>query len=601
MIAVRPRTLAPLLWTLAAATGLGCKADVVSVTAELSLRHPIGCELGEVSDVTLRATGDFPPWEQLLDLSGGGDPLSGAPADSRLLVFDGDYAAGPAGGQWTLDDDDQHGEVLMLPLGRSCQLSEDSPIIEPGAAVVPLGDGSLLSFGGHGPDGATDRVLIRRPGQLDLEPLDARMSVPRAWATATRVGNRVVVAGGGPGGDVRLIYESFEVFDLDTERFLPDLRGKLAHGPRRSHSAVALADGQVLIVGGVGEGSEAPLATAELIDASTGEASPLPDDLQEGRSTPGLWRMRSGVIMVVGGEDARGIAVPSAEWLDLERMRFMPTGAQLRAYPDAEAVLLSGNRIAWFGCDAQAGSCGLDLLLANFDVEPVPLERTGLGGAKLGQLRVQSLGLGVLQIHGEDDNDGTFAVQYDLNTGTTRPAIIDSALRELWPLDDNSMLHHGVDGTFVTRHALRSPYDAPGDALLSPDALGVTLDARGRWAVSDLGLSARAPQARFDLPYLVFGTLHVALEVDGSAELLLTPDGVRAIAVSIERTRIAVGDCNLSRAIDEPVHVRRSGQQLTIESAGQSDGCTIDSLQGPVGIGMRAAPGSTVTSFEVAR
>jgi len=579
----------------------GCEQEVLSVTAELSLRHPDGCELGAVSAVTMRATGDFPPLQQEVELLGGNSPLSGAPADSRVLVFDGEYAGGRAGGLWTLDGGDQRGEVLMLPVGRSCQLSGDGPIIEPGAAVVALGDGALLSFGGHGPDGATDTVLIRRAGQLDLEPLPERLSVPRAWASATRVGDLVLVAGGGPGGDVRLIYESFEVFDLRTEQFVFELRGGLAMGPRRSHSALALPDGRVLIVGGVGEGSEAPLSSAELIDPATGEVSALPDELQDGRSTPGLFRLRNGIIMVVGGDDARGIAVASAEWLDLERMRFMPIGAELTLHPDAAAVLLPGNRIGWFGCDAQAGACGLELLLANFDVEAVPLERTGLGSAGLGQLRMQVLGTGALQIHGENQEQGSFAVQYDLNTGATQPAVIDSALRELWSLGDGTLLHHGVDGTFVTRHELSSPYDAPGGDLLSPDDLGVALDARGRWAVSDVGLSARAPQARFDLPQLLFGSVHVRIEVDGNAELLLTPDGVRAVAVSIEPTRIAVGDCNLSRATGQPVHVQRDGSELTIESAGVTDHCTVDALQGPVGIGMRAAPGATVTGFAVSR
>ena len=88
-----------VLWTLAA----GCDAEVISITADLSLRHPEGCDVGIADSVTLRATGDFPPWEHELDLGGGPSTLD-PPADSRVLVFDGSYATdgGGRGGGATL-------------------------------------------------------------------------------------------------------------------------------------------------------------------------------------------------------------------------------------------------------------------------------------------------------------------------------------------------------------------------------------------------------------------------------------------------------------------------------------------------------------------
>lgn len=602
---MRALTLA-VLWTL----GAGCEAEVISTTADLSLRHPEGCAVGIADSVTMRATGDFPPWERELDLAEAPGPLD-PPADSRVLVFDGSYSAddegrggGQVGGVWTLEGGDQLGEVLMLPVGSGCRLSTDSPTIPPSAAVVALGDGALLAFGGHGPQGAESQVLMRRAGQLDLELIDAKLSVPRAWATATRVGSLVLIAGGGPGGDVRLIYDSFEVFDLETGSFVRELGGKLALGARRSHSAVALTDGRVLIVGGVGAGSEAPLSTGELVDPRNGQAEAIAGQLADGRSNPGMWLLRSGIVMVVGGQDARGITLPSAEWLDLDLGRFMPTFAPLSPHTEAVAARLPGNRIAWFGCDGRPGSCTLEVMLAKFDeVEEVQIDRM-LANANLGQLRMQALSDGRLRIHAMDDTIGApVLIEVDLNTGLVQSRLQETPVRELWPLGDGSTLQHGLDGMLVTRLSLSSPWDAVPEMLLSRAALGIALDGRSRWSpVSDeFGLSARAPQARFDLPGLLFGSVQVTLELDGNAELLLTPQGVVAIGVSIEQTRITVGDCNLSRTVGEPVHVKREGRRLTIESAGQSDSCSIDALVGPIGLAVRAAPGARIGEFRVTR
>jgi hypothetical protein len=117
--------------------------------------------------------------------------------------------------------------------------------------VIRLADGRILIAGGY--DGAD----VRADAEI-FDPVSGRMTATgslgtaRSGATATLLADgRVLVTGGGrPDREPRRALASAELFDPDTQRFLP--AGAMAQG-RYKHGAVRLANGDVLVLGGSDE------------------------------------------------------------------------------------------------------------------------------------------------------------------------------------------------------------------------------------------------------------------------------------------------------------------------------------------------------------
>lgn len=103
------------------------------------------------------------------------------------------------------------------------------------------------------------------PTLTEITPMEA----PRAAHTASTLADGTVLVAGGMGSVAEPIAGSVR-FDPVTGRFRPTG----AMGTRRfSHSATVLGDGRVLLVGGYGEGNSY-LASAELYDPATGRFTP---------------------------------------------------------------------------------------------------------------------------------------------------------------------------------------------------------------------------------------------------------------------------------------------------------------------------------------
>jgi hypothetical protein len=193
-----------------------------------------------------------------------------------------------------------------LTVGRS--LHTATPIRSRGSVLVwggasaASGGGEVYAGGGFSATGANDSVrrhcaVALRDGRVLVAggvstvdgstASDAAIFDPRTWQltacgslnrarsdfTATLLADgRVLVAGGkSHGNDNYRALDDIEIFDPATRAFTLNPNGRL-RAKRFRHTATALADGRVLIVGG-GNDTEPALGSAELYDPATGQCN----------------------------------------------------------------------------------------------------------------------------------------------------------------------------------------------------------------------------------------------------------------------------------------------------------------------------------------
>ena len=224
-----------------------------------------------------------------------------------------------------------------------------------GHVALRLRDGRVLVAGGI----ARGRLL------RSAEIFDSRkeswtkaadMKVPRLGHTMTLLPDgRVLVAGGtgtrGPASEgsqsVRPI-ASAEIFDPASRRWT-SVGGMLT--PRFEHTATELADGRVLIAGGLGyeQGKVQPVAAAELFDPSTGTFTRAAS-MQEPRTDHAATALEGGRVIVLGGDSGRS-AIASAEVYDAARgawskaasLREARRGHSVTVLRDGTVVVVGGE------------------------------------------------------------------------------------------------------------------------------------------------------------------------------------------------------------------------------------------------------------------
>jgi N-acetylneuraminic acid mutarotase len=161
------------------------------------------------------------------------------------------------------------------------------------------------------------------------------MSVGRAGHTATRLADGRVLVAGGVGGGISL--RSTDIYAPATGTW--SKTGAMAAG-RAGHGAVALADGSVLVAGGFGE--TGPLGTAERYDPTKGTwaaAGTLP-----GVSIGTATLLSDGRVLLAGGDT--GLAQPhSADLFDPTSDSWSATGSMITARQSHVTVLLPDGRV----------------------------------------------------------------------------------------------------------------------------------------------------------------------------------------------------------------------------------------------------------------
>jgi len=145
------------------------------------------------------------------------------------------------------------------------------------------------------------------------------MTAPRAFHRATALADGRVLLTGGIGGDGNAVATA-EIYDPQTGKFT-------ATGPmnarRKEHTATLLADGRVLVAGGADQNGHV-LASAEIFDPATNKFTAIAN-LNDPRYEQAAALLPSGQVLLVGGSDGSGI-LDTAELFDPARNGFVCVG-----------------------------------------------------------------------------------------------------------------------------------------------------------------------------------------------------------------------------------------------------------------------------------
>jgi hypothetical protein len=228
--------------------------------------------------------------------------------------------------------------------------------------VIPI---AVVALVGAGCGGAATASLTVAPTATPAASTPALTKAPAATPQASPAGplgdgrqvqtatvladGGVLVAGGLGLGDAPLA--SAVRYDHTTGMFSPT--GPLATG-RAFHTATLLSDGRVLITGGGpvswGSGAGPFLASAEIYDPTTGTFSPT-GSMATARTSHTATLLSDGRVLITGGADVQEHAVASAELYDPKSGTFSPTGSMTTARVFHTASLLSDGRVLIAGGD----------------------------------------------------------------------------------------------------------------------------------------------------------------------------------------------------------------------------------------------------------
>lgn len=259
-------------------------------------------------------------------------------SDGHILVIGGCVINGCEAGEAsaTVDIFSPDGQQL-LSTGRLM-----SRRLGPQAAALP--DGRVLILGGWVDRSAssTTEIFDPRQGKSVAGP---EMLGPRDLATVVVLADgRVLIAGGFDGTSLRA---DAEIFDPATSQMT---RVGSLHQARSGATGTLLPDGQVLIAGGGKSVSpnRAALVSAELFDPAKGTFE-VTGSLAQGRYKHGAIALASGDVLVVGGSDERDYEgkLRSVERYDFSSGQFRPAGnlAVPRFKLAGSLILLNGERV----------------------------------------------------------------------------------------------------------------------------------------------------------------------------------------------------------------------------------------------------------------
>ncbi|HJQ67287.1 MAG TPA: kelch repeat-containing protein, partial [Gemmatimonadales bacterium] len=263
-----------------------------------------------------------------------------------------------------------------------------------------------------------------------------------ACAAQLRDGRVLVIGGDGAGG----VLSSVEAYD-ETGQFLEV--SSLSTG-RSQHTCTVLADGRVLVLGGV-DPNQSALSTGETYDPSNGTWSPLSQGMAQPRFNHTATLLDDGRVLVVGGEDLAGVS-NGLELFDPATGSVTPAAATL-AMPrtDHAATRLQDGRVLITG-----GSDGTHVTAAAeiFDpttgaLSPAP----DMSSPRAGHSSTRLLDNRILIAGGNDgQTDLASAEIYEADAGSVHPSLSSLAASRrfhtavLLPANNNVLFVGGASG-----------------------------------------------------------------------------------------------------------------------------------------------------------
>ncbi|MFJ5262268.1 Kelch repeat-containing protein [Streptomyces sp. NPDC088387] len=229
----------------------------------------------------------------------------------------------------------------------------------PSESAVALADGTALVAGGAlAGDTPTDEALVFDPVATTWTPTGALGTARHSHSVTPLADGRVLVAGGiGPTGpDTVGRLATAELYDPVTGGWTPTVNEMAT--ARSLHAATVLADGRVLVTGGQGEraprASGRSLYTAELFDPATDEwttAAPMTD----ARCGHPAVLLQDGRVLAVGGLCGTGRTIGTGqgfcELYDPVADTWTPTGSLRVPRRDHRATLLADGTVLTTGGD----------------------------------------------------------------------------------------------------------------------------------------------------------------------------------------------------------------------------------------------------------
>ncbi len=233
-----------------------------------------------------------------------------------------------------------------------------------GGTLTLLPNGDVLAAGGTSPSGQQGTgggQTISPTSSAEIYhaatgtwALTGSMSTTRFEASGTLLSDgRVLVAGGfgttgSPGGSGGIQYNpvaSTESYDPAVGAF--SATGQMTNA-RADHVAVRIADGTVLVAGGLGgSAGDVSVATAERFDPTTGRWSTL-SPIAHARTGASAALLPNGRVLVAGGESVQqGVrnSLDSAEVFDASTSSWLPAGSMSCPRSGLGAVTLSDGTV----------------------------------------------------------------------------------------------------------------------------------------------------------------------------------------------------------------------------------------------------------------
>jgi serpin B len=261
--------------------------------------------------------------------------------DGRVLVVGNDNICTP-GGPWAESADAE----LFDPASGTWNVTGSLNAPRDGFVAITLFDGRVLVTGGMT---GSEQGLLAFSSTKVYDPqggtwsASGLLSVARYRPAGALLHDGTVLVAGGTymDGSVSRDLASAELYDPESGGWT---RTGNLQSARTGASAVTLADGRVLVVGGSGGPDGALLATAEIYDPATGTWTAT-GSLLRPREALGLTALPDGGALVVGGTTGTGTPIADAEHMDPRSLTWSSAGAMGEAALNPTVVLLGDGRV----------------------------------------------------------------------------------------------------------------------------------------------------------------------------------------------------------------------------------------------------------------